>query len=531
VANYLSKLPRLPPGCGDHLGDTLLYNPYQQAFQEARRTRFCLTCKTQGMMDPATGLFTCVTCKQVHATNLTAPRVFDRLLVLAGRGGGKTLIGAHACREELLVPNSLGWVMGPTYKILHDSTFPTLIGLINPDWVKTWDAEHMELTLKNGAKVAFRSLEDPERARGPHGVSWGWFDEAAQAPERAYDVFEPTLIKAGGIIIATTTVFGFDWTYDKIEKRALVYHEPGYWACKYWTEENPLFASSPVMRRQIERAKATMTPEFYEQEYKAERRNATGLIYDYKTIERQCLLSDDEVKKLIPEWPSISPSRPIIIGLDSGADHPFGAVMIVVTPHGLVCVREYLERNKAISLHLPAILNAFQVQGFAEVKWAANKNEKNLRLEFALKGIGVIPAESAHEIGIQRVQSWLHAKQMWFAYTCPRTIDQMRAYRYADNIKPSTGEKTAKEQVFKLKDELPDGVRYAVMAWPELPVIPTETLTDAQRARWDALDERSQLDIERVREYNAARKGQDLTLDDASYPLGDFYGGETSDWR
>jgi hypothetical protein len=211
-----------------------------------------------------------------HVSNLTAPRVYDRFLVLAGRGGGKTLIGAHAAREEMLVPNGIGWVMGPTNKILHDSTFPTLVRLIPPSWVKKWDGEHLEIVLKNNHLIAFRSLDDPERARGPHGVSWGWFDEAAQAPERAFDVFTPTLIAAGGIIIATTTVLGFDWTYDRLEKQALVYHEPGYWATRYWTMENPLFMSNPVMRMEIERAQKTMDPAFFDQEYKAERRNATG---------------------------------------------------------------------------------------------------------------------------------------------------------------------------------------------------------------------------------------------------------------
>jgi hypothetical protein len=385
----------------------------------------------------------------------------------------------------------------------------------------------MEITLLNGAMVAFRSLEDPERARGPHGVGWGWFDEAAQSPERAYDVFEPTLIKAGGIIICTTTVLGFDWTYDKIEKRAMVYHEPGYWACKYWTEENPLFASNPVMKRQIERAKTSMAPDFYEQEYKAERRNATGLIYDYKLLEEQCLLDAKAVQRLIPEWPAINPERPVIIGLDSGADHPFGAVMIVVTPKGLVVVRDYLERNKAISQHISPIYLTFGLQGKTAITWAANKNEKNLRLEFALKNIGVVPAEAKHEIGIQRVQSWLYSRQLFFAYTAARTIEQMRAYRYADNVKASTGEKK-KEEVFKLKDELPDGVRYAIMAWPELPAETDPTLTPAQEARWDAMDERTRLDIERWREYASRGTEKDLTLDDANYPIGEMYGADTT---
>lgn len=523
------KATHLPPGCGADLEKPLLVNPYQQAFQSARRLRYCLNCHTIGSMDENSN-FVCGKCGMRHVSNLTAPRVFDRFLILAGRGGGKTLIGAHAAREEMLVPNSIGWVMGPTYKILHDSTFPTLVRLIPPAWIKKWDSEHLEITLWNNAMVAFRSLEDPERARGPHGVGWGWFDEAAQSPERAYDVFEPTLIAAGGIIIATTTVLGFDWTYDKIEKRAHVYHEPGYWATKFWTEENPLFQSNPVMKDQIERARKTMAPEFFDQEYKSERRNATGLVYDFRLIERQTLLTDDEIRKKIPEWPNINADRPVVIGLDSGSDHPFGAVYVVVTEHGLVVVADYLKRLQAVSQQLPAITTAFNIRPSERIRWAANKNEANLRLEFGLRGVGVIPAENKHEIGIQRVASWLHSGQLFFAYTAANTIEQMRAYRYAQNTQPD-GQKKAKEAVFKLKDELPDALRYAIMAWPELPKSEVVLMTPTQQARWDAMDDRTKLDIERQREFNKRGEDKDMLPAEEGYPLGEFFSPYTTNWE
>lgn len=519
---YVATKTHLPPGCGEDLAEPLLYNPYQQQFQEARRQRFCLNCKTMGAMDE-NSRFICQKCQTAHTSNLTAPRAYDRFLILAGRGGGKTLIGAHAAREEMMVPNSIGWVMGPTYKVLHDSTFPTLVRRIPPHWVKRWDPEHMEIRLQNGALVAFRSLEDPERARGPHGVSWGWFDEAAQAPERAYDVFEPTLIKAGGIVIATTTVLGYDWTYEKIEKRALTYKEPGFWACKYWTEENPLFKANPVMMAQIERARRTMPPDFFNQEYRSERHNASGLIYDYKVLSKQWLADAQAVQRLIPEWPQIDPSRPVIIGLDSGVDHPFGAVLIVATPGGLVVVKGYLKRQQALTTHFEALRTEFNPSRFQNVKWAANKNEANLRLEFGLRGVGVIQAENKHEVGIQRVASWLHSGQLYFAYTAPEVFEQMRAYRYAENTAPD-GQKKAKEQVFKQKDEYPDAVRYALMAWPALPTALEPTLTEGQQRRWDTLDEKSRQDIEWMRAYHKGER-EKVDLDPASreYPLGSFY--------
>lgn len=513
---------RLPPGCGARLTEPWLFNPYADAFMKARRLRFCLKCETVNSMDENCA-FTCPKCGTTHTSNLTAPRVFDRFSVLAGRGGGKTEIGARAAREEMMAPGSIGWVLGPTYKILHDSTFPTLVGLIPPSFVKRWDPEHMEITLMNDAKVAFRSLEDPDRARGPHGVSWGWFDEAAQSPVRAYEVFEPTLIKAGGIVFCTTTVLGYDWTYDKIEKRAMHYKEPGYWSVKWWTEENPLFQANPVMKAQIDRARKSMSPEFYAQEYKAERHNAEGLVYDYKILERQYLATDDAIRAHIPEWPNIDPSRQLMVGLDSGADHPFGAALGVVTPTGVIIVRDYLKRMQAVSQQLPAISETFHLAPGHDVRWSANKNEANLRLEFGLKGIGVIPAENKHEIGIQRVQSWLYSGQLFFAYTALKTYEQMRAYRYAPNT-AADGQKKAKEAVFKFADELPDAVRYMLMAWPHLPKTEAPLMTDAQAKRWNALDDKSKDDIQRVKEFGKREKEATLDYGSPGWPMGDFFG-------
>lgn len=525
---YVKKFAvRLPPGCGNDRDKPFLFNPYQDAFQKARRQRFCLNCKTLGSMNENCQ-FICPKCLMEHGSNLTAPRVFDRLLLLAGRGGGKTLIGAHAALEEMQVPNSIGWVMGPNHKWLHDSTFPTLVRLIDPAWVEHWDAEHMEIKLKNGALVAFRSLEDPDRARGPHGVGWGWFDEAAQCPERAYDVFTPTLAEAAGIVIATTTVLGFDWTYDRIEKEAQR-GEKGYWSVKFWTEENPLYQKNPVMKRDLERAKRTNTPEFYNQEYRAERNIGTTLVYPYQTIEAQTLETDEQVRKVLPEWPNIDSTRTVLVGLDSGADHPFGAVQVVVAPGGLVVCGEYLERMQAISQHLAPISMQFGMSRFApdSVTWAANKNEVNLRLEWGLKGVGVQPAENKHEVGNQRVNSWLASRQIWFVKSrVPRTIEQLKAYRYAPNVTPDGQKK--KESVFKQKDELPDALRYALMAFPELPDPDKVVLTDREQKRWDGFDERTRQEVERVREFNRRNdKGKELSEDEPGYPIGEFFSSMT----
>ncbi len=520
---------RLPPGCGSLINEPLLYQEYQQRFTRARRLRFCLSCRTIGSMDEM-GRFQCAKCGKEHNGrwgNLSAPRAFNTFSLLSGRGGGKTLIGAHAVREELMIPGAVWWILGPTYKMLWDSTFPTLSGLLHPDWIKRWDGDKQEITLKNDSVAAFRSLEDPERARGPHGVAGFWFDEAAQSPERAWHVATPMLMKAGGIAIASTTALGFDWTYELIERKALVYRERGYWAAKWRTIDNPLYRSNPVMMMKIEQARKTMTPEFFAQEYEGGRENAQGLIYG-QLAEKNFLEDDAAVRRFIPEWPNISPSRKVLIGLDEGADHPFGAVLIVVTEFGLVVVGDYLERMKATSLAHDDIHIKLGLHRWSDRTYSANKNALNLRLEWGLKNTGVIKAESDQETGIQRTQSWLVTGQLKFAYTARRTFEQMKAYRRKDNTVPSTGEKKVKEDVFKLRDELCDAVRYALMTFPELPRADGPGLSEDEQRRLAAFDPKTRRELEILAEIKKRKQqGEDvLTEADKDYPMGDFYGHE-----
>lgn len=520
---------RLPPGIGEGLNDPILFNPYQASFLDAYKLRYCLVCAHVGSMD-AKSQFTCQHCKTAHHSNITAPRVFNRFGLFSGRRGGKTKIGALAARQEALIPRTLGWVMGPSFPILRDSTMPTFLGLIPPAWVKDWSQDSLELTLVNDAKVMFRSVDDPERARG-QGPHWGWLDEAAQAAERAWDVFRPSLSENAGIMIFSTTVLGYDWTYDRVEKEALIKHTPGWWAARWRTIDNPIFTNDPVRRREVEEARSSMTADFFAQEYLGERRNFTGAIYG-ELIEKQTLHDEAEVKRLIPEWPAIDPSRQTLIGLDSGADHPFGAVLAVVTPDGIVIVDEYLQRMQAYAEHLGAIQYNFnRAPDLTRSTWAANKNEAQLRLEFGIRGFGVVPTENKHEIGIQRVQSWLLAKQLFFAYTVPKTIEQAKMYRYAENLK-SDGTKKTREEVYKKDDELPDALRYLIMAWPELPK-PANKTDASLAARLAAFSPKTREDMAIMKEINATRdKGNNLTEGDENYPTGEFWGTEagTDEW-
>lgn len=502
---------RLPPSLGLEANKPLLYSAYQQEFLKARRMRWARCCSVIGYTG-SDGLFRCPKC---GTQDIDAKRIFRRLGCFAGRRGGKSIVGAHGAREEVLVPNSVGWVCGPTYEVLHDATMPTFLKLIPKEWVANWDQEHLQLTLINNAQVMFRSLHDPDRAHSGVGLHWAWLDEAAFIQETAWDFLRPSLTDFGGVAFFTSSVDGYDWTYERVEKPALIDKKPGFWAAKWRTIDNPYIA---VYRAdEVEEARLSMPPQFFRQEYEGERENFTGSVYA-EYIDGAWLADDGAIQDFIPEWPRIDASRRVLVGLDSGADHPFGAAQLVVTEKGIVVINDYLERQRSFSAHLLGITTTMKPP--TDTMWAANKNEAQLRLEFAAHGVLVAPAENDQMAGIQRVMSWLYTKQLKIAYTAPRTFEQMKQLRYNPKNTLPDKQKAEKEKVFKLRDELPDAIRYALMTWPSLPKV-LQVLLGRDLS---AFDEKTRWEIEKMKKFHGTdTEDRELTPVHDEFSTGDFY--------
>ncbi len=384
---------------------------------------------------------------------------------MAGRRFGKSRIGSIAGVEEASIPNTIGWACAPTVPKLHRYVIPAFQQLIPPSWVIPggWNAEFLDLRLKNGSLIHFQTLEDPDQGRG-QGLDWLWIDEVCELTKSHWEVIRPSL--AGDTVaFFTTTPRGFDFVYDELYRPAEL-GVPGYWACHAKTSES---ANPDISTEFLAREKAQMSEEMYRQEYEADFVVFQGAIYG-SAVDPQILRDDEAIRKIIPEWPEISPHRQILVGIDTGADHPFGATKIVVTEFGLVVVGEYLERDGAFITHSAAIKAMALSHGFGPVRYSINKNERQPLIELAQHGIHCERAQNDIVAGTERVKSWLLAKQLFFVEKLvPKTIIQMKSYRWADNYSPKDEQKTVKERVYKKKDELPDCLRYSLMSWPVLP--------------------------------------------------------------
>lgn len=417
---------------------TLLHNPYQQEFLKALKRK------------DAKGLW----------------HIFRRFAIIAGRRGGKTFIGGVAA-AEMASRYPLGWCVAPTYGDLHDYVIPAVMQVIPAKWIPKggWSAEFNMLTLVNGAKIAFRSAEDPERMRGP-GVYWSWWDEARKIKKLSWDTFEPATTEHRAPVWFTTSPNGYDWVYHEVYKRAMPgpYQRPGYWACRYKTTDNP-----KIPRAEIEEKRLTMDPSWFAQEYEAEFVRFEGAIYG--DTMPGCVLHDPEaIRRALPWYPNPDPSWPLIVGLDPGADHPFAMVGILATPQGLVPWVEYSKRLSAYGTHAENIKLEVRGTGQREVRWVMDATQAQAFIELATHGISATAAQNSVLLGIQRVQSWLRVKRLFLLPArTPRLVEQMETYHWHDRQDESEERKT--ERPYKLDDDLCDALRYGVMSWPELPMV------------------------------------------------------------
>lgn len=490
--------------------DKLIYQPDQMAFLEARRRRICKTCKLEFKSPPSPF------CPQCERKGV---RVYDRLTVIAGRRFGKSLFGSIAGVEEASVPGTVGWACAPSNPKLHRYVIPAFQRLIPNEWVTDWNSEFKDLRLKNGSLIHFQTLEDPDQGRG-QGLDWLWIDEVCELTEDHWNVIEPSLGDKQGTAFFTTSPRSYDWVYQRLFKPAedgyILTPEgaradvDGFWALHAKTSDNPIF-QTPEGRAFLARQRATMPGSMYQQEYEADFVVFTGAVYG-SSLDAQILRTNDEIKAIIPEWPEIASWRQVLVGIDTGADHPFGAVKLVSTERGLVVVGEYLERHRTFIQH------AYGLKGLANhpsPRWAINRNERQGMIELSQHGIMCSGAENDVVAGTERVKSWLHTRQLWFVESlCPRTVRQLKSYRWAPD-KSNDGQ-VRKERVYKLDDELPDCLRYAVMTWPLLPKAPPELDTKRDIS---ALPEKMQQDIQRMRKIERDEAGK------SSKPLltGDFW--------
>lgn len=109
---------------------------------------------------------------------------------VGGIGSGKTFAGACKVLSRIH-RKQIGLVCAPTYDMLRLATQRTLFQLLDETGI-VYDYNKSERWLTvpaSGHEIVFRSLEDPDKTRGPN-VNWAWVDEGSLSTAEGWRIIK-----------------------------------------------------------------------------------------------------------------------------------------------------------------------------------------------------------------------------------------------------------------------------------------------------------------------------------------------------
>ena len=349
-------------------------------------------------------------------------------LLVGGIGSGKTTAGClRALRLAAAQPGSLGLIAAPTEAMLRDATARTFLQLLPRRLIAAHLKSEARLTLTNGSEVLFRSVEDPDHARGLN-LAWFWLDEAPLAGHYAWQVLKGRLRQRGYTTAgwATGTPHGRDNFWRDFEQHPASNHA----LYRAATATNlPNLPDDFI-------AQLGYTGAFSDQELYGLFTAFEGLVYAFEPA----LGGNLAHPPADPHWSEI------IGGIDWGYTNPSAALVFALDGDTRVWqLDEFYQRRAALhDTLIPAILALTRRHHVRTWYCGPDEPEHIAALQTALLRAGLpscaLPAEDAVRPGIQTVTRLLGrrgdgTRGLYVAPRCVHTIAEYGIYQY-----PASGE-------------------------------------------------------------------------------------------
>jgi hypothetical protein len=379
-------------------------------------------------------------------------------VICAGRRWGKSVLSRFIILQWALKSPGLYWIVTPTYtqgeKIHWLQGFlveiPALAKANKAFRGIKFDHSKLQLRLPNGSFIQIISAENPDRLVGVKlkGLvideiaklrNWNWLWKEA---------LRPTLTDYEAPAIFISTPKGYNhfyelFTWGKSDKY------PDYKSWKFTSYDNPY-----VPHREIDKAKNDLLEDTFQQEYMAEFKKFTGLVYsNFDRIKHV-----KELKNFKPEF--------YIRGNDRGWRHPSAVPFIGVDADGVWYQTDEIYQAGLTNPQFSDIIKQRSGSKVFELSTMDSANASDIQ-DLADLGCDFIPVKKqAGEANmsyvrwkIQKFAERLKAKDnnrtgYYVHPSCKKTIWEFEHYSYPEK-KEAEDEK---EQPIKLNDHMMDAL-------------------------------------------------------------------------
>jgi len=381
-------------------------------------------------------------------------------LYIGGVGAGKTFAGAaRAIARMIEQPGSLGLIGAPTFPMLRDATQRTFFDLLPRSLIQAYHKSEERLVLRNGAEALFRSLDQPDRARGLN-LAWFWLDEAPLCGYYAWQVLKARLRQAGFATAAWAT--GTPHGRDDFARDFEVAPRANHALFRASTYANAHHLPPDFI------TELGYTGAFAQQEVLGLFVAFEGLVYSFDASPQGHL----RAPAAGTHWARV------IGGVDWGYTNPTAGLVFGVDGDGRAWqLDEFYQRRAGLEATvIPALLDLTRRYGVQTWYCGPDEPEHIEALAAALARAGAptqaLRADNAVQAGIQTVAGLLAlrgdgARGLYVAPGCVHTIAEYASYQYATATpgapgQGSAGRRDTSEQPLKQNDHALDATRYAL---------------------------------------------------------------------
>lgn len=386
---------------------------------------------------------------------------------VCGRRFGKSRMAAAEAEPELFKPNTVGWIVGPTYKLgakefqymWDDIVIKLGMGPHIKRKANNVRTGEMFIEMPWGSRVDVMSAEYPDGLVG-EGLDWIIVAEAAKQRPAVWDKYlRPSLADKKGWAVFPSTPEGFNWYHQLY----LFGQDPEEFEWESWnfpSWENPYVYpggfKDPEIQSQL-KIRGENDPYFW-QEIGADFRSFVGKIYP--EWRDQVHIVDNYVYN--PAWPNYTL-------FDFGFAAPFVCLDMQVSPSDECYVwREHYIREKALSEHIAMLRARTNPVGYNITCGFGDSADPGAVEDISTNYCPVFADSDAKDWvrGIQEVRKFLLPRgdppkpHLFVSRACENTIWEFRNYRTKP---PGKTEENPREDPKKWADHAMDAIRYGLM--------------------------------------------------------------------
>jgi len=379
-------------------------------------------------------------------------------VIRCGRRFGKTTYAVNKIFiASLLVENGTFWYVAPTYKQAKQIAWRMFVNLYrNNDkkiFAKLPNETQLTIFLSNGTFIEIKGADNEDSLRGV-GLNGTVLDEyPLMKPNVWQEIMRPMLADYAGWADFIGTPKGYNHFYD-LEMRAL---KNKLWSTFHFsTYDNPY-----ITKEEIEQAKQEMTDDYFSQEFLAEYRKFTGLVYKEFSIG----VHVTEPFQIPGDWPRWR-------AIDAGFSNPFCCLWITQNPitHEFYIYDEHYVAQQTTKYHSEIINGKSFGQNFRStyIDPSARQTMQDLGAygiycTQAVNTVGLTSREG-RMAGISKVSELLRIEpksnnpKIFVFNHCVNTIKEFQTYRW--EVKKLG--KSQSEIPHKEDDHAMDSLRYFV---------------------------------------------------------------------